>query len=221
MNGAVRLAATGALAGALFAFPTQPANAVEQVSLQALFKDKAIVLIDGKRRVLKSGEPSPEGVRLKSTDTQDETATLEIDGKESVVRLGTVISSFNASSGKGKVTLYPSGKHFFADGAINGAPVRFVVDTGATTIALNSREADRLGIDYRRHGKPGFASTAGGVVRSYGVKLQRVEVGEIALFNVDAGVVEGSFPQEILLGMSFLGQLDMRQFVDRMELMQR
>lgn len=207
--------------GAALATVMPPAGAVEQVSLQALFKDKAIVVIDGKRRVLKSGEPSPEGVRLKATDTQDETATLEIDGKERTVRLGTVISSFNASSGKGKVTLYPSGKHFYADGVINGVPVRFVVDTGATTVAMNSREADRIGIDYRRQGTAGFASTAGGIVRSYGIKLQRVEVGEITLFNVDAGVVEGGFPQDILLGMSFLGQLDMRQFVDRMELMQR
>lgn len=206
---------------AVLALAAHPAGAVEQVSLQALFKDKAIVLIDGKRRVLKSGEPSPEGVRLVATDTQDETATLEIDGKARTVRLGTVISSFAASAGKGKVTLYPNGKHFYADGTINGVPVRFVVDTGATTVAMNSREADRLGIDYKRQGTAGFASTAGGIVRSYAIKLQRVEIGEIALFNVDAGVVEGGFPQEILLGMSFLGQLDMRQFVDRMELLQR
>lgn len=220
-NQSGRAGVAGMWLGATLAMAMLPAGAVEQVSLQALFKDKAIVVIDGKRRVLKSGEPSPEGIRLKATDTQEETATLEIDGKERTVRLGTVISSFNASSGKGKVTLYPSGKHFYADGTINGVPVRFVVDTGATTVAMNSREADRIGIDYRRQGKAGFASTAGGIVRSYGIKLQRVEVGEITLFNVDAGVVEGGFPQDILLGMSFLGQLDMRQLVDRMELMQR
>lgn len=211
----------GVFVGVLLALAVHPAGAVEKVSLQALFKDKAIVVIDGKRRVLKSGEPSPEGVRLKATDTQQETATLEVDGKERTIRLGTVVSSFARAPDKGKVTLYPNGKHFYADGTINSVPVRFVVDTGATTIAMNSREARRIGIDYKRFGVPGVSSTAGGFVRTYSLKLERVELGEIVLFNVDAGVVEGGFPQDILLGMSFLGQLDMQQYVDRMELMQR
>jgi len=212
---------TGALVAVGLLLAMHRAGAAEQISLQALFKDAAIVVIDGKRRVLKRGEPSPEGVQLKATDTHEETATLVVDGKEQTIRLGTVVSSFTRSSDKGKVTLYPNGQHYYADGAINGVPVRFVVDTGATTIAMNSREARRIGIDYKRLGTAGVASTAGGLVRSYAVKLQRVELGDIVLFNVDAGVVEGSFPRDILLGMSFLGQLDMQQYVDRMELMQR
>ena len=157
----VRRVYTGrALWGMVAAMVFADVGAVEQISLQALFQDKAIVIIDGKRRVLKRDSPSPEGVRLVGTDTQAETATLEIGGKEKIVRLGTVISSFAGTGDKGKVTLYPDGKHFYADGTINGVPVKFVVDTGATTIALNSREATRIGIDYRR-GRVGFASTGG------------------------------------------------------------
>lgn len=196
-------------------------GAVDSLSLHALFKDKAIVIVDGARRVLKTGESSPEGIKLVGTDTREETATVEVDGQVQVLTLGMVRSGF-AAPGKARITLYAQGGgHFFADGLINDAPIRFMVDTGATTIALSSVAATRIGLDYRRLGKPGAANTAGGIVRTYNLKLGKVQIGEITLFNVDAGVIEGSFPSEPLLGMSFLGQLDMRRESDRMELLQR
>src|SRR3989337_3633226 len=117
---------------------TNVADAVESISLQALFKDKAIIVVDGARRVLKSGETSPEGIKLLATDTQEEKAEIEIDGKREVLRLGVVIAGFDPK-GKGSVVLYPDrGGHYFADGQINGTSVRFMVDTGATVIAMNS-----------------------------------------------------------------------------------
>ncbi len=198
-----------------------PVGAVEKISLHALFKEKAIILVDGTRRVLKTGDTSPEGVKLISTDTQEEKAEIEVDGKPQELRLGVVISSF-VSTGKSSVTLYPErGGHFFADGLINGVAVRFMVDTGATTVAINSATADRIGLDYRRQGRPGFASTAGGVVRTYYMKLDNVQVGDIKLYSVDAAVTEGSSLREVLLGMSFLGQLDMKRDGEKMELTQR
>jgi aspartyl protease family protein len=197
------------------------AGAVENISLQALFKDKAILTIDGARRVLKAGDASPEGVKLVSTDTQEELATVEIEGKPEVLRLGVVISGFT-SARRGSVILYPErGGHFFADGLINGVSVRFMVDTGATTIAMSSAAASRIGLDYRKVGRPGAASTASGFVRTYNLKLNTVQIGEITLHNVDAGVVEGNHPTEILLGMSFLGQLDMKRDSEKMELTHR
>jgi aspartyl protease family protein len=197
------------------------AGAVETISLQALFKDKAILTIDGARRVLKAGDASPEGVKLVSTDTQEELATVEIEGKPEVLRLGVVISGFT-SARRGSVILYPErGGHFFADGLINGVSVRFMVDTGATTIAMSSAAASRIGLDYRKVGRPGAASTASGFVRTYNLKLNTVQIGEITLHNVDAGVVEGNHPTEILLGMSFLGQLDMKRDSEKMELTHR
>src|SRR3990170_3001846 len=114
------------------------AGAVENISLHALFKDKAIIVVDGARRVLKSGEESPEGVKLLATDTQEEKAEIEIGGKRETLRLGVVTAGF-ASKGKGSVTVYPDrGGHFFADGLVNGTNVRFMVDTGATVVAMNS-----------------------------------------------------------------------------------
>lgn len=208
------------LIAALLCVHVATANAVD-ITLQALFKDKAIFMIDGTRRVLSTGETSKEGVHLIATDTAAEEARVEIDGKREVVRLGIVMSGFRPTK-QASVTLWAgSGGHFYADGSINNLAVRFLVDTGATTIALSGDEAQRLGIDYRKKGHPGYANTAGGVVRAYSLKLDRVDVGPITLYNVDAGVVEGSYPREPLLGMSFLGQLDMRREGEKMELTQR
>lgn len=195
-------------------------GAAEKVTVQALFGSKAIVLIDGQRRVLESGGREIDGVKLIATDTRAETAEVEVGGERRTLRLGTVMSAFT-SAGKGKVTLYPEGSHYRTAGFINGSPVSFLVDTGATNIAMNSNIARQLGIDYQRVGKPQVAQTASGLVRTYTVKLQSVQVGDITLHNVDAGIIEGSFPTETLLGMSFLGQLDMKREADRFELIQR
>ena len=197
------------------------ANAVEKISLLALFKDKAIIVIDGARRVLKSGEVSPEGVKLLATDTQEEKADVEIEGRHEVLKLGVVIASF-ASKGKGGATLYPDrGGHFFADGLINGTSVRFLVDTGATVVAMSSVTANRIGIDYLKNGRPGMASTPAGYVHTYNISLDSVQVGGITLYNVDGSVIEGNDPREALLGMSFLGQLDMKRDSNKMDLIER
>lgn len=108
------------------------APAARSVTLHALFQDKAIVVVDGGRRVLKVGEASPEGVRLVSTDTQSEQAEIEVNGKRETLKLGVVISVFQ-SAARGSATLYAgSDGHFHAEGQINGVAVRFLVDTGAT-----------------------------------------------------------------------------------------
>jgi len=196
-------------------------GAAEKISLQALFKDKAIIVVDGARRVLKSGETSPEGIKLLATDTQEEKAEVEIDGKREVLRLGVVVAGFE-SKGKGSVVLYPDrGGHFFADGQINGTPVRFLVDTGASTVTMNSLVAKRVGLDYRRTGHAGYSNTAAGVVPKYQVKLDKVQVGDITLYNVDGGVIEDMSTTEVLLGMSFLGQFDMKRDSEKMELSER
>ena len=199
------------------------ATAAPKVQLFALFKDKAIILIDGARRVLTRGETSPEGLKLLATDTEREVAEVELNGRQETLRLGIVSTTgFGEAKGSGRVTLYADHSGFFyTDGRINDIAVRFLVDTGANTIALNSRMAERIGLDYKRTGRRGIASTAGGMVPMYSLRLTSVTIGSITLHDVEAGIIEGDHPVDVLLGMSFLGRLDMRRDGDKMELSKR
>lgn len=199
------------------------AAAAPKVQLFALFKDKAIILIDGARRVLARGQTSPEGLKLLATDTERELAEVELQGRRETLKLGIISSAgFGEAKNTGRVTLYADGSGFFySDGRINDIAVRFLVDTGANTIALNSRMAERLGLDYKRKGRRGVASTAGGLVPMYSLRLTSVTVGSITLHDVEAGIIEGDHPVDVLLGMSFLGRLDMRRDGDKMELSKR
>jgi aspartyl protease family protein len=202
------LAALPALAGAA------------DIKLFALFQDKAILHVDGTRRVLTTGAESPEGVKLVSTDTQAEEAVVEFGGKREILRLGVVFSAFQGTA-RESVTLFADTNGFFhAQGSINGAAVTFLVDTGANTIAINSATAKRAGIDYAK-GRAGTARTASGYTRMYGVKLDTVKVGEIVLRNVEAGVIDGPQPETPLLGMSFLNALEMKRDGGKMELTRR
>jgi aspartyl protease family protein len=190
------------------------------ITLFALFKDKAILQVDGTRRVLATGAESPEGVKLVSTDTQAEEAVVERDGKRETLRLGVVFSAFQGAAQQ-SVTLFADTNGFFhAEGSINGAAVTFLVDTGANTIAINSATAKRAGIDYTK-GRPGTAKTASGYARMYGITLDSVKIGEIVLRNVEAGVIDGPQPETPLLGMSFLNALDMKREGNKMELTRR
>lgn len=209
-----------ALLAFVLLFIAHPAGAVEKLSLHALFKDKAIILIDGARRVLKAGDTSPEGVKLISTDTREEKAEVEVAGKRQELKLGMVMSAF-VGTGKGSVTLYPSGGQYYVDGQINGVSVRFLVDTGASSVAMSATTAKRVGIDFQRTGIAGYSSTAAGITRAYRIKIGKVQVGDILQHNVDGGVVEGMPDHFVLLGMSFLGHLDMKRDSEKMELLQR
>ncbi len=212
-----------ALAVAVMLALPQWAAAVEKITVFALFKSRAIINIDGERRVLAAGQTSPEGLKLIRTDTEQEIAEIEIDGRREILGLGVVSSARSSPSrGLGSVTLWADkAGFFFSAGTINGAKVRFLIDTGANTIAMSSRTAERIGLDYKRNGRAALATTASGVVPMYSLKLNTVTIGDITLHNVEAGVIQGQHPVNVLLGMSFLGQLDMTRDGDKMELMKR
>jgi len=194
-----------------------PAQALQKVSVVGLFKDKAIVVIDGKRRLLRAGDTSPEGVTLVSADSKE--AVLEIDGERRSYGLGGHIGGSFTPPERPTVRIWPTPNRMYAVvGSINGYPVDFVVDTGATLVSMSGREAKRLGIDYRVVGEPSMSSTAAGVSRIYLVNLDRVRVGDIQLRNVRGAVHDGDFPAVVLLGMSFLGRLDIRRDGDVLEL---
>ncbi len=203
----------------LMLFISFPAIAVEKLVINGLFKDKAIVTIDGKQRVLKKGKASPEGVLLIEANSKQ--AVIEIEGNQDVYTLGTHIGSNNANKPTGgeKLIIAPDhGGMYSISGSINGSSVNFIIDTGASSVSMNSNVAKRLGIDYKLTGKKGISYTASGTDEIYIVKLKRVRIGNIELRNIEGVVHEGSFPATTLLGMSFLGKLDMKREGRIMEL---
>jgi aspartyl protease family protein len=176
------------------------------VRVVGLFKGSAVVVIDGRQRMLRVGQTSPEGVRLVSADS--ESALLEIDGERLRARLDGRVSASKKTRTTSEVQIRRDRSGMYSTvGSINGLPVNFLVDTGATQIAMNATHARRLGIDYRVEGEPAMVTTASRVERAWAVSLDSVKVGEIELGNIAAMVLEGVQPETILLGMSFLGQL--------------
>ncbi|MEE9552106.1 MAG: retropepsin-like aspartic protease [Gammaproteobacteria bacterium] len=184
-------------------------HAVEKIVVVGLFKDKAIVTLDGKQRVLEVGKTSPEGVTLISANSRE--AILEIDGEQKTYSLGSHIGSrFKKSSAQSSVTIAPDrGGMYHVNGSINGFLVNFVVDTGATLISMNKLHAKRIGLNYKIEGKEGLSSTAAGIVKIYLVNLKKVKVGDIELRDVKGSVHDDYFPDVILLGNSFLSRIDM------------
>ena len=118
------------------------------------------------------------------------------------VRLATLRDNGSSDAAVRKA---PDG-HFWANAQVNGEPVRFLVDTGATAVALTPADAERLGfrtadLDYARR-----VTTAGGSSRAAAVTLSSVSVDGARLENVGALVVERGLDVS-LLGMSYLGRL--------------
>lgn len=189
----------------------------ERIDVVGLFKGKALVTIDGQQRLLRAGETSPEGVKLLSASSKQ--AVLEIDGEQRTFGLDQGIGSSFQGPEQPSVRIWPTpDRMYLSVGSINGFPVDFVVDTGATLISMNSNEARRLGIDYRMVGEKGMSSTASGMSKIYIVQLDRVRLGEIELRNVKGAVHEGNYPSVVLLGMSFLSRLEMRHEGEMLEL---
>ncbi|RLQ22790.1 TIGR02281 family clan AA aspartic protease [Seongchinamella sediminis] len=107
--------------------------------------------------------------------------------------------------------------HYVTTGSINGKPVTFMLDTGATGVAIPEAVARRLQIP---RGRPYRTQTANGVSTSYAATLDSVAVGDIELRNVQAGIAPGLAMDEILLGMSFLKHIEFSQRGDSLILRQ-
>ncbi|MGI9336224.1 MAG: retropepsin-like aspartic protease family protein [Gammaproteobacteria bacterium] len=193
------------------------AGAVDRISVVGLFPNMVVVEIDGKRRTLKAGSTSPEGVKLISANSQR--AVLEVNGERATFGLGASIGSSFAAPRELSVRIWPSRNNMYEiGGLINGSNVDFMVDTGATLISMNSHDARRLGIDYLVEGEEGESSTASGIAKIYLLTLDKVRVGEIEMRAVRAAVHDGDFPDRILLGMSFLSRVDLRREGKMLEL---
>jgi aspartyl protease family protein len=185
----------------------------QDIKVLMLSESKAIVRVGDDRRVLVVGETSPDGLKLLSIDGDH----IVVDRNGEILhlaltnRIGQPSAPRSARSKKVHRMYADSDGMFRTKGSINGYPVDFLLDTGATVIALSARQARRIGVEFRLDGMPTTAVTASGVAKAYEIKLHSVKVGEIELHHVDAMVIAGDFPVEVLLGMSFLENLRMER----------
>jgi len=211
---------SGILLTVLLLLATGNALAAAQIEVQALFGGKAIIMIDGQRRTLSKGETSPEGVKLVNADSKH--AVLEVNGETKSYKPGGAISLSYARPQHLEEKIYADDRGMYKSvGTINGRTVRFLVDTGATTIAMNKSQARNLGLDYRMKGQTVVVSTASENVKGYRIRLKSVSLGKIKLRDVEAMVIDGNHPGPILLGMSFLGKLTVENAGGVMKIRQR
>ncbi|MCQ4295498.1 TIGR02281 family clan AA aspartic protease [Pseudomonas stutzeri] len=186
------------------------AQAAPMVQVVGLFPGAAVVNVDGQRKLVKVGQTGPGGVQVVSADASG--AVLRVDGVERHYNLSREYSGAYATPSKTQLSVAKgAGGHYWIAGTINGQPIQFLVDTGATSVAINEHQARRLGIDYRVDGRPMVVSTASGTAKAWRVHLSSVKVGAIEVIGVEAVVVEGGSPTEALLGMSFLGRVSWRE----------
>lgn len=188
------------------------------VSVVGLFKDKAIVSIDGgKPRTLSVGQ-TMGGVKLLAADS--DSAQFDVDGKRRALSMGQSFAGGTAMGERQSVSLTADARgHFAASGSINGYPMTFMVDTGATAIAINAAEATRLGLDYKR-GQAVGVGTAAGMVPAWRVTFNTVKIGGISVNQVEGLVVETGLNVP-LLGMSFLNRMEMLRDGQTMTLTKR
>lgn len=189
------------------------------VIVAGLFPNKALVQIDGGAlQTLSVGQKTVEGVVLVAVET--DAATFDVQGKRVKLGLGQARVAASSSSAASVVLAADPRGIYIADGQVNGKPVQFVVDTGATVITLPASEARRLALDYQK-GRKTSMFTANGIAPVYRITLDTVRVGNITLYAVDAVVLERDGLPVSLLGMSFLNRMDIRREGNNMTLTKR
>ena len=190
--------------------------AIENIIINGLFKDKVVVTIDGKQQILKKNKLTPEGVKLIKSNSKE--AIIEIDGISKIFTLDEKIGNTFKTTSDDKNTISirkraiikgDANGMYLTKGQINGKTVEFLIDTGATYVSMSSDLAKQLKIKYEKGNKIQL-ETAKGMSIAYEIKLKKVKVGDIELYNI-LGVVSDDMPNITLLGMSFLRKLDMKR----------
>ncbi len=189
-----------------------PAHAAD-INLIGIFGSKATLMVDGgKPRTMAVGETSPERIKLLSVTA--DSAVVEIEGRRETLHLGNQrIAGAGAGGGTQRVVLTGDANgHFLTTVQVNGVSLQFVVDTGATVVAISAEDARRANVQVSPANRVAM-QTANGMTAAYRVKLDTVRLGDITLNNVDGVVLEGNAlgGRFGLLGMSFLNRTDMKR----------
>ena len=178
------------------------------VIVEALLPNGAVVKINGNRHTLRAGQ-SIGDVRLISADAK--AAVIEISGQRQTVGISQRITGNFQVPEKREITIPKDAlKQYRTVATINGRRVAVIVDTGANTVALSASQASALGVDYES-GIPTSVETASGKVDAWVVALDSVDVGGIRVDKVQAAVTDSEYPTTILLGMTYLEQVDIAE----------
>lgn len=180
-----------------------------QIEVRALFGGSALLVIDGRDQLVKQGQVTREGVKLIEADSNR--AVISYQGEQQTIYLSNRIAASFKTPEKTQVQISMSeNRQYIAYGSINGRPVRFLVDTGANVVAINSTMARSLGISLA-DGVPTRASTASAELAATLVIIKKMQVGDIKQVNIQAIILGSEHPKDILLGMSFLQHVDISE----------
>ena len=187
-----------------------PAGAqAESVALAGMLGSRALLVVNGSApKTVAAGETHQS---VKVISTSGDQAVVEQSGKRQTLRVGEAPVSLGGASGRGSriVLTESSGGHFMTAGQVNGRAVQFMVDTGATGVAMSMQDAERAGISYK-NGQAVQMTTANGVAQGFRIKLDYVRVGDVEVYGVDAVVMPMAMPF-VLLGNSFLSRFQMKR----------
>ncbi|EJE50758.1 clan AA aspartic protease, TIGR02281 family [Acidovorax sp. CF316] len=213
----LRSALSFALAAGL-ACPLAAQPSGQSIALAGMLGSKALLVVDGgEPRAVGPGE-THQGVKVLSV-TRDE-ATVEVQGIRRLLRLGeSPVALGSSGSGKRVVLMADNQGHFVNNGFINGKPMKYMVDTGASVVAVGKPDAERMGIKVDDKMKVVMA-TANGVAEGWRVRLKSVRLGDVELLDVEGVVMPTGMPF-VLLGNSFLTQFQMTRNNDQMVLEKR
>lgn len=204
----------------LLAGPTSATGKAPNIAVSGLFNGAALLTIDGKQTLLRVGEPARSGIRLLAADPHG--ALIEINGERQRLALSDRVGDRFAPRERARATIaLDAQRQYLTQGSINGQSVEMLVDTGATAMAMSESEARRLGIDFRYQGEESLVTTASHQVKAYRVMLKQVTVGDITVHQVEAAVLEGDLPPQILLGMSFLRHVELSERQGMLELIEK
>jgi aspartyl protease family protein len=194
------------------------AHAQSAVALAGILGGKALLVVNGGApRGVGPGE-SHQSVKVLSVGPDE--AVVEINGAKRTLRLGEApVSVGSASAGKRVVLSADSRGHFINTGQINGQHMQYVVDTGASWVAIGKPDADRMGLKYLQ-GQPVRIETANGSAQGWRIKLDSVRIGDVETGGIDAVVTPQPMPF-VLLGNSFLGHFNMTRANNQMVLEKR
>ena len=196
------------------------ANA-QSVALAGMLGKQALLVVNGSAPKSVAPGDTHQGVKVISTSADQ--AVIEQAGKRMTLRIGEAPVSMGGAAGGPRgnriVLTASTGGHFLTPGQVNGKAAHFMVDTGATSIAMGALDAERAGINFKS-GQPVNMATANGMTQGYRIKLNSVRIGDVEVFDVEAVVTPNAMPF-MLLGNSFLTRFQMTRENDQMTLTRR